>query len=36
MYGFLMIFSICMIFMKSRTLNISKDVEQKVKIFMTI
>ena len=29
-----MIFSICMIFMKSRILNISKDVEQKLMFFM--
>ena len=36
MHGFLMIFSICMNFMKSRILNISWDVEQKVKIPMTI
>ena len=36
MYGLFMIFSICMIFMKSRILNISRDVAQKVKISMTI
>ena len=36
MYGFLVMFSICMNFRKSRILHISWDVEQTVKIFMTI
>ena len=36
MYGFLVMFSICMNFRKSRILNISWDVEQKVKISMTV
>ena len=36
MYGFLMIFSMYMNFRKSRILNITGDVGQKVKISMTI
>ena len=36
MYGLLMIFSTCMNFRKSIILNIRSDVEQKVKISMTI
>ena len=36
MYGFLMIFSMCMNFRKSRILNITGEVGQKVKISMTI